>query len=158
MSGAAGDTPRDTPPAPVSELRTRRRIEFADTDLAGLVHFARFFVFMETAEHELLRSLGHEVHRRWQGHRIGWPRVAATCDYLSPARFPEVLDIRVRVARKGTTSMTYRFDFEHEGRRVAVGTLTAVCCRLDGADPPRAIPIPADIADRLAESDLEDAQ
>jgi len=40
------------------EYRTRRRIEFSDTDAGGLVHFARFFVFMEIAEHELLRALG----------------------------------------------------------------------------------------------------
>ena len=143
-------------PRPISEFRTRRRIEFADTDLAGLVHFARFFVFMETAEHELLRVLGNEVHRRWQGHDIGWPRVAASCNYVSAARFPDTLDILVRVERKGAKSMTYRFDFEHEGRRVAIGKLTAVCCRLDGADGPRSIPIPPDVADRLVESDLSD--
>ena len=40
------------------ELHTTRRIEFADTDMAGLVHFARFFVFMETAEHAFLRAAG----------------------------------------------------------------------------------------------------
>ena len=72
-------TGQPSEPGQISEFRTRRRIEFADTDLAGLVHFARFFVFMETAEHELLRALGGEVHRRWQGHDIGWPRVAASC-------------------------------------------------------------------------------
>ncbi len=145
-----------TAPMPISEFRTRRRIEFADTDLAGLVHFARFFVFMETAEHELLRALGNEVHRRWQGHDIGWPRVAASCRYVSAARFPEILDILVRVERKGRTSMTYRFDFEHEGSLIAVGRLTAVCCRLDGGDGPRPIPIPQDVVDRLIESDLPD--
>ena len=37
-----------------TEYRTKRKIEFADTDMAGIVHFTRFFVFMETAEHELV--------------------------------------------------------------------------------------------------------
>jgi 4-hydroxybenzoyl-CoA thioesterase/acyl-CoA thioester hydrolase len=151
-------TGHPTAPEPISEFRTRRRIEFADTDMAGLVHFARFFVFMETAEHELLRSLGNEVHRRWDGHDIGWPRVAASCDYLSAARFAETLDVLVRVERKGAKSMTYRFDFERDGRTIAVGRLTAVCCRLDGGDGPRSIPIPPDIANRLIESDLPDEQ
>ncbi|MEM9599354.1 MAG: acyl-CoA thioesterase, partial [Acidobacteriota bacterium] len=36
------------------ELQTRRRIEFADTDMARIVHFSRFFDFMEAAEHEFL--------------------------------------------------------------------------------------------------------
>lgn len=142
---------------PISEFRTRRRVEFADTDLAGLVHFARFFVFMETAEHELLRSLGGEVHRHWQGHEIGWPRVAASCRYLRAARFAEVLDIVVRVARKGNTSMTYAFRFERDGELVATGELTAVCCRIGLPDGPRPVAIPPDIADRLVECSGDDA-
>ena len=137
---------------PISIFRTRRRVEFADTDLAGLVHFARFFVFMETAEHELLRSLGTEVHRRWQGHDIGWPRVDADCRYLRAARFADVLDIIVRIERKGRKLMTYGFDFENDTTLVATGRLTAVCCRLDDPDGPRSIAIPSDIADRLLEA------
>jgi acyl-CoA thioester hydrolase len=35
-----------------SEFHATRRIEFPDTDMAGIVHFSRFFVFMEAAEHE----------------------------------------------------------------------------------------------------------
>jgi 4-hydroxybenzoyl-CoA thioesterase/acyl-CoA thioester hydrolase len=143
--------------APISEFRTRRRVEFADTDLAGLVHFARFFVFMETAEHEMLRSLGNEVHRHWEGHEIGWPRVAASCDYVRAARFADVLDIVLRVTRKGRTSMTYRFDFENGGELVARGELTAVCCRVGLPEGPTPVPIPPDIADRLVEYSGDDA-
>lgn len=142
---------------PISHFHTRRRVEFADTDLAGLVHFARFFIFMETAEHELLRSLGHEIHRRWQGHDIGWPRVAASCDYVSAARFAELLDITVSVVRKGTRSMTYGFRFERDGELIATGELTAVCCQLDGPAAPRSMPIPDDIADRLVECTGDDS-
>ncbi len=137
---------------PISEFRTRRRVEFADTDLAGLVHFARFFVFMETAEHELLRSLGTEVHRQWEGHEIGWPRVKATCEYRKAARFADVLDITVTIARKGERSMTYRIEFSRDGERIAVGETTAVCCVVDEPGGPRSIPIPSDIADRLVET------
>lgn len=131
------------------EFRTRRKVEFADTDVSGLVHFSRFFVFMETAEHEFLRSLGTEVHTRHEGHEIGWPRVRATCEYLSPVGFGDELDIAVRVGRKGTKSMTYAIEFRHEGRAIARGELTAVCCVLDEPDGPRAIPIPPVIADQV---------
>ena len=142
---------------PISEFRTRRRVEFADTDQAGLVHFASFFVFMETAEHELLRSLGNEVHRQWQGREIGWPRVDASCRYLRAASFADVLDIIVQVKRKGTKSMTYRFEFERDGELIAVGELVAVCCEVGGTDGPRSIPIPPDIADRLVEYSRDEA-
>ena len=44
------------------EFHSRQRVEFADTDMAGIVHFANFFRYMERAEHEFLRSLGLSVH------------------------------------------------------------------------------------------------
>ena len=131
------------------EFRTRRRVEFADTDVSGLVHFSRFFVFMETAEHELLRSLGTEVHTEHEGHRIGWPRVRATCEYLSPVGFGDELEIVVSVRRKGTKSMTWGFRFLHGERQVARGEITAVCCVLDEPGGLRAIEVPAAIADRV---------
>jgi 4-hydroxybenzoyl-CoA thioesterase/acyl-CoA thioester hydrolase len=136
----------------VSIFRTRRRVEFADTDVGGLVHFSRFFVFMETAEHELLRSLGTEVHSEWEGRTIGWPRVGARCRYLAPVRFGEELEIVVRVRRKGHTSMTYAIEFLRQGETVAEGELSSVCCVLDGPDGPRPVPIPPFLAERLEEA------
>src|SRR5688572_28187929 len=85
---------------PLHTFRTRRRVEFADTDMGRLVHFSRFFVFMETAEHELLRAIGTPVHFTHDGHQLGWPRLAARCEYVSPARYGDQLEIEVRVVRK----------------------------------------------------------
>jgi YbgC/YbaW family acyl-CoA thioester hydrolase len=126
-----------------------RKIEFADTDLSGLVHFSRFFVFMETAEHEFLRSLGAEVHMRYEGHEIGWPRVKATCEYLSPIGFGDEIEIRVLVNRKGSKSMTYGFEFFKGEIKVARGEITAVCCVLDDPAGIRAIEVPPLIADQV---------
>jgi len=126
-----------------------RKIEFADTDLSGLVHFSRFFVFMETAEHEFLRSLGAEVHMRYEGHEIGWPRVKATCEYLSPIGFGDEIEIRVVVNRKGSKSMTYGFEFWKGETQVARGEITAVCCVLDDPAGIRAIEVPPLIADQV---------
>lgn len=127
----------------------KRKIEFADTDLSGLVHFSRFFVFMETAEHEFLRSLGAEVHMRYEGHEIGWPRVKATCEYLSTIGFGDEIEIRVSVNRKGSKSMTYGFEFFRGETQVARGEITAVCCVLDDPAGIRAIEVPPLIADQV---------
>ncbi len=139
------------------EYRTRRRVEFADTDMAGIVHFSRFFVYMESAEHELLRSLGCDVHFEHEGRHVGWPRVAASCRYLSPVRFGELLDVRLEIQRLGRTSLTYRATFTCGERRVAEGEITCICCALpDPLPDPEAklepIPIPRFLADRLEEA------
>ena len=132
------------------EFTTNRKIEFADTDMGGIVHFSRYFVFMETAEHLFLNEIGTSVSLEHEGHPIGWPRVGASCEYKSPARFGDELEIRVRVRRKGTSSMTYEFSFRVGDREVATGTMTSVCCRL--GKQVRSIPIPPFIADKLEES------
>jgi len=133
----------------VLEFTTQRKIEFADTDMGGIVHFSRYFIFMETAEHEFLDSIGTSVAFDLDGQRIGWPRVAAACDYKSPARFGDVLEIRVRVARRGTKSMSYDFRFKIAGRETATGRMTSVCCVLEPGEKVRAIPIPQAIASKL---------
>jgi len=134
------------------EFRTKRKIEFADTDMGGIVHFSRFVIFMETAEHEFLNALGTSVALDHDGVHIGWPRVAVSCRFSSPARFGDVLDIDVRVVRKGTKSMTYAFKFTCGDLEIASGEMTSVCCVLESGQQVRAIPIPSFIADGIEEA------
>ena len=124
-------------------FRTKRRVEFRDTDAAGIVHFSAFFVYMEQAEHEMLRSLGLSVAAHDDHGEIGWPRIAASCEFLNPARFEEVLDVEVRVDRLGRTSITYAFSFTRDSTPVARGSMTSVCCRIRPGHPPQSIDIPA---------------
>ena len=132
-----------------TEYRTKRKIEFVDTDMAGIVHFTRFFVFMETAEHEFLRSLGTSVATEWNGDKIGWPRLAASCEYLRPLRFEDEVDIHLSVSKKSEKSLTYQFRFMHQGVDVARGTVTTVCCVCNPGEKLRAIPMPDFIANQI---------
>jgi 4-hydroxybenzoyl-CoA thioesterase/acyl-CoA thioester hydrolase len=134
---------------------TRRRVEFRDTDAAGIVHFSAFFVYMEQAEHEMLRSLGTSVAWRSDefGGEIGWPRVSASCDYRSAARFEELLDIEVCVGRLGRKSVTYQFHITRDGTDIAHGSLTAVCCVIRPGGINESIEIPAWLREKLAGQD-----
>ena len=126
-----------------------RRIEFVDTDMGGIVHFSRFFVFMETAEHQFRDALGSSVVQHADGTHIGWPRVAATCQYKSPARFGDELEIEVVVTRLGKKSLTYGFTFRCGDRELATGEMTSVCCELDGPQGVRSIPVPDALVERI---------
>ncbi|WP_442510290.1 acyl-CoA thioesterase [Novipirellula sp. SH528] len=108
---------------------TQRRVEFRDTDAAGIVHFSAFFPMMEAAEHAMLRSLGVSVmarptggeHSGSQGNmespdaetpdHVTWPRVSAHCDYRAAARFEDILDITVSVLHLGNSSVEYGIQF-----------------------------------------------
>ena len=132
----------------LAAFRTTRIVEFGDTDMAGIVHFANFFRFMEAAEHAFLRSLGLSVVMEIDGGKYGLPRVSASCDYLRPARFGEELTVSVVVAKVGRSSVTYSFDFTRGEEAIAHGGVTAVFCRFD-AGHPKACEMPAAFREKL---------
>ena len=43
------------------QFKIRRIVEFSDTDMAGIVHHAVYYRYMEAAEHAFFRSLGLTV-------------------------------------------------------------------------------------------------
>ena len=132
-------------------LTTRRRVEFRDTDAAGIVHFSAFFVWMESAEHELLRAAGVPVvERSADGVDASWSRVSASCDYTAAVRFGDEVDIAVAVETVGRTSVTYGFGFTHAGVAVANGRIVAVRCLMHPGGRPEPVPLPAEVVDRLA--------
>ena len=132
-------------------FRIQRRVDFCDTDLAGIVHFSNFFRYMEAAEVAFLRGRGLNVDLVWQGQHIGFPRVSVMCDYVKPAKFEDILDIDVRVDRIGTKSVTYAFTFTRDGVAIANGKMTAAFCRVSPERKLESVPIPPEIRVLLEE-------
>ncbi|NKB67570.1 MAG: acyl-CoA thioesterase [Candidatus Latescibacteria bacterium] len=135
--------------------RTRRVVEFADTDMAGIVHFSRFFVFMEQTEHAFWRARGLSVHLERDGQRISWPRLDARCNFQSPVRFEDELEVIMRLEGRGRSSLTYAFDFVHGARPVAQGQLKVACCRCEPEGKMHAIPIPPFLDQHLQQSEAD---
>ena len=129
-----------------------RRIEFRDTDAAGMVHFSVFFIYMEEAEHAMLRELGLDVLLEDQDGPISFPRVAASCDYQAPLHFGETVLVNVTVSEIGQRSVTYQFDFKRDQTQIATGQTTTVCCRLADDQKIEAIEIPGSVRDLLAKA------
>ena len=134
---------------PVSRFVYERRVEFADTDMAGILHFSSYFRYVEEAEHAFLRSVGLSVYETVDSNVVSWPRVSASCDFHRPARFAEILRIGVSVEKLGTKSIHYRFSIAVDDRPVATARMVAACCRLSDEHGIEAIAIPASIRARL---------
>jgi acyl-CoA thioester hydrolase len=126
-----------------------RRVEFHETDMAGIAHFSNFFRWMECAEIDFLRARGLSVMMTWENEPIAFPRVSATCDYVKTVRFDELLDIAVTIARLGEKSVTYAFEFSRDGDVLARGKLTSACCRVGSDQRLQAMLIPAGYRQRL---------
>jgi len=111
-----------------AEFTIRRRVQFAETDMAGVLHFSNYFRYMEEIEHAFWRSLDLTVYLRESEPHISWPRVATGCEYLSPLRFEDEVDLALRVKKVGEKSLSYEVDFRRGSERCATGRVTAVCC------------------------------
>jgi acyl-CoA thioester hydrolase len=114
----------------------RELVQFSDTDMAGIMHFANFFRFMERAEHAFFRSLGFSVMDSAvpREERVGWPRVHASCDYFAPLRFEDEVDIEVLIEEIRTRSLRYMFRVrKQDGTLCAEGRIAIVCTRRDKA-------------------------
>jgi YbgC/YbaW family acyl-CoA thioester hydrolase len=135
----------------MSVFRTRRRVEFVDTDTARIAHFSNFFRWMESAEVDFLHACGLSVKMVWEGAVLGFPRVAASCDFLQPVRFEDEIEITVQIERLGTKSVTYAFEFFHDDTPVARGKVTCVCCRVGADDKLESVAIPAELRQKLGE-------
>ncbi|HCN30674.1 MAG TPA: 4-hydroxybenzoyl-CoA thioesterase [Verrucomicrobiales bacterium] len=133
------------------------RVQFADTDMAGIVHFSNFFRYMERVEHDFFRSLGMSI---WDGNnlevaaeaRVGWPRVHASCDYKAPLRFEEEFEMELLVEDIRARTLRYRVRFwKSDGTLAAEGSLVAACVQKDPASGRmKAVSIPDRVREKLS--------
>jgi YbgC/YbaW family acyl-CoA thioester hydrolase len=129
-------------------FQIQRRVEFYETDMAGIVHFANFFRFMESCEHAFLRSLDHELHGVLEGIETGWPRVHASCDYRAPAKFGDLLDVRLFIEEVRPRSVRYRFEIAKGDVLVAEGRIAAAHVAMT-AGGIQAMPLPEPLRGKL---------
>lgn len=128
----------------ITEFRMTRRVQFAETDMAGVLHFSNYFRLMEELEHAFWRSLGISVVLRDRQRHLSWPRVAVQCEYFAPARFEDELELVLALIRIGERSLEFEVGFLRQGVRLAAGRYTTACCDMSG-DLFRTIEIPEDI-------------
>src|SRR4029079_7099171 len=109
------------------EFKLTRRVEFAETDMAGIVHFSNFFRMMEATEHAFFRSLGFSIHGHENGTTTGWPRVSASCDYRAPLSLEEEVEMQLIVHAVRSRPIRSQFIFRNpaDGIEVARGQMAA---------------------------------
>ncbi len=88
------------------------RVSYADTDAMRFVHHSRYLVYFESARTELLRATG-STYAEWERRGYLLPVTRADVEFLQPARYDEVLEVTVRIARLERL----RLAFEYEVRR-----------------------------------------
>jgi acyl-CoA thioester hydrolase len=110
----------------------RTRVAWVDTDAGGRIHFTAVFRWAEAAETSLLRSLG--LLDEWGD----FPRRAVEAEYLAVLRFEDEIEIDLRAAHVGTTSVSYEWEIRRDGEVCVRGRHTVV--HVDGDGRPAPLP------------------
>jgi acyl-CoA thioester hydrolase len=135
------------------------RVQFSDTDMAGIVHFSNFFRYMERVEHAFFRSIGFSIvdPPTQSDERVGWPRVHASCDYFSPLRFEEEFECELLVEEVRGKVIRYLIRFwKADGELAAEGRITAACVRREPTTGKmKAIEIPQRFRDKIEAAPAE---
>jgi acyl-CoA thioesterase FadM len=120
----------------------RRRVEFADTDAAGVAHFSRLLAMVEEAEHGFFRERGIPILTA----DSAWPVVKSEVDFCGACRFGEEIEIRLGDFHPGKSSLAYAFEGAIDGRKVFSGKMTK--CHISPATG-RSAEIPAELREVL---------
>ncbi|MBW1711877.1 MAG: acyl-CoA thioesterase [Deltaproteobacteria bacterium] len=130
------------------ESTLERRVAFCETDMAGIVHFSNFFRYVEEAEAGLFRSLELGPLNRVWGARypdgLGWVRLKAELEFISPARLDDLLSVRIWIGAKTRRELTFGTTVSLDGHLLARGWMTTHCVRQTPSRP-KSTEIPREI-------------
>ena len=83
------------------------RVRYAEIDLQGVVFNAHYLTYFDTSITEYMRRTGYSYTAFFTDRGLDFHLIKATVEYLRPIAFDQVLDIGVRVAKIGTSSITF---------------------------------------------------
>ena len=129
-------------PSEPARVVVRRRIEWMDTDAAGIYHWTTAFRLAESAEAALHTALG--IADITFG---ATPRVHVEADFARPLVFNEAVEVSLAVRAVGRASVEYSLVIAGAGGPAVDGIINA--CFVD-RETGRATPWPDAVRERLA--------
>lgn len=112
------------------------RVWFSDTDAQGVVYYGRYLPYFDHARTEYHRHLG-----QLEPEGSEFVMRASSVEYHAPARFDDLIEVFVRLARIGRTSGTYEWAAHRLPDDVLLVTASQTVVLID-RDSRRPVPIP----------------
>ena len=108
---------------PSPELCLPHRVSYGETDTMGFLYYAEYLHLFERARSAYIRQCGvsyAEVEKRG----ILLPVREATCRYKSPARYDDLLRIRIAISEWGRASLRFVYEIESEDNKILATGMT----------------------------------
>jgi YbgC/YbaW family acyl-CoA thioester hydrolase len=115
-------------------------VRWSDVDVSGVIRWDTYARFVELAETELFRAAGYPYAKLWESLDIWLPRVQFHIDMRSPPVLDERLEVEMRVAKIGRSSIRFDFTVRRAGGETAAeGHLVIVAISRKEGKP---VPVP----------------
>jgi acyl-CoA thioester hydrolase len=115
------------------------RVYYEDTDAGGVVYYANYLRFFERARTEMLRAMGYEQDELIVNEGIIFAVRSVQADYLSPARFNELLAVSAKVILAKKVTLTFE-QLITRGDDVLCKSIIRIACLDAETMRPKAIP------------------
>jgi len=115
------------------------RIYYEDTDAGGVVFYANYLKFFERARTEMLRSMGFEQNELITSEGIIFVVRSVQVDYLSSARFNDLIQVSAEVVQTGKASLTFKQHITR-GDDVLTKSVIRIACLDTQTMRPKVIP------------------
>jgi len=113
------------------------RIIFGDTDQMGVVYYANYLRFFESARAAYWRDLG-KSYKDLVDWGIALPVVEAHCEYKRPAHYEDLIVVDVEVSQVRGASVKFGYRVHRGDTLLALGYTRHAVIGTDGR--PRALP------------------
>jgi acyl-CoA thioester hydrolase len=122
------------------------RVRWAEVDPQGIVFNANYLMYFDVAATEYWRAIGCTYPGAFAPLGVDTFAVKATLEFQAPARFDDVIEVYVRCARLGRTSLRMLLEVHHGGEHLVSGELIYVIASAQERTP---TPIPAFLRDAI---------
>ncbi len=115
----------------IQSHETEIRVRYVETDAMGFLHHSNYLSYFEVARTELLRAQGgdyRDIERR--GHFF--VVVKAEVHYRQPARYDDVLKVKVWIARLTPAKLEHEYQITRGNIVVATGKTLLACVDREG--------------------------
>jgi len=107
------------------------RVRYQETDGQRRVHHANYLTYFEMGRTEMLRAHG-KTYREFEDAGLFMVVADASCKYLAPADYDDLLVLRTRVEKIGSAHIRHAYEVIRGTRVIATGTTTVVCVDREG--------------------------
>ncbi len=106
------------------------KVRYNETDQQGHVNFGHYLFYFDAALTEFMQEIGY-TYQDMEKDEADLLFVEAHANYKSSARWPEVLNVYVRVGHVGDRSLRFEFEVhaKQDERLIATGHIAVVTVR-----------------------------